>query len=76
MANVTLTPGTEFGPQFTHSFRMNFSQDKDNAIAALDRDAGSLMERYRSNKHTENADFDPGWGRRGHWSGYYTEKRK
>lgn len=47
MANVTLTPGTEFGPQFTHSFRMNFSQDKENAIAALDR-VLQLMERYRS----------------------------
>ena len=26
-AAVTVTPGTEFGPQFTDSVRLNFSQD-------------------------------------------------
>lgn len=35
--NVTVTPGIEFGPQFTRSFRINFSQDRDNALDAVDR---------------------------------------
>lgn len=46
MAAVTVTPGTEFGPQFTHHFRINFSQDKEKAAAAMDR-LLKLMERYR-----------------------------
>lgn len=46
MAAVTVTPGTEFGPQFTHHFRVNFSQDKEKAVAAMDR-LLKLMERYR-----------------------------
>ena len=46
MANVTVTPGTEFGPQFLHQFRINFSQDKENAVAAIRRTM-TLMERYR-----------------------------
>ena len=37
MANVTLTPGTEFGPQFLHQFRINFSQDKTRAVDAMKR---------------------------------------
>ena len=45
-AGVTVTPGTEFGPQFTHQFRLNFSQDHDAAVAALTR-LFTLMERYR-----------------------------
>lgn len=36
-ANVTVTPGTEFGPQFTDSFRINFSQNHATAIDAIDR---------------------------------------
>ena len=45
-ADVIVTPGTEFGPQFTHSFRINFSQDHDAAVAAMRR-AVLLIERYR-----------------------------
>jgi len=45
-ANVTVTPGTEFGPQFLHHFRINFSQDHDAAVAALER-LFTLMEAYR-----------------------------
>ena len=36
-AAVTVTPGTEFGPQFTDSFRINFSQDHQAAVEAIDR---------------------------------------
>ena len=36
-ANVIVTPGFEFGPQFTDSFRINFSQDHDAAINAIKR---------------------------------------
>ena len=43
---VTVTPGTEFGPGFTDSFRINFSQDKTAALAAADR-LLTVMERYR-----------------------------
>lgn len=46
MANVTVTPGTEFGPQFLHQFRINFSQDKTKATDAIDRTI-ALLERYR-----------------------------
>ena len=46
MANVTVTPGTEFGPQFLHQFRINFSQDKEKAVAAMQRFL-ILLERYR-----------------------------
>jgi len=46
LAAVTVTPGTEFGPQFTHHFRINFSQDKDKAVAAIDR-LLTVLERYR-----------------------------
>src|SRR5699024_15551 len=35
--NVIVTPGTEFGPQFTKSFRINFSQDRYKALDATDR---------------------------------------
>ena len=45
-ANVTVTPGTEFGPQFTDSFRINFSQDRKAAEAAVDRII-TMIERYR-----------------------------
>lgn len=45
-ASVTVTPGTEFGPQFTDSFRINFSQDRKAAADAIDR-VIELIERYR-----------------------------
>lgn len=45
-ADVTVTPGTEFGPQYTDSFRINFSQDHAAAAAAIDR-INTMIERYR-----------------------------
>ena len=36
-AAVTVTPGTEFGPQFTDWVRLNFSQDRKAAVDAVDR---------------------------------------
>ena len=45
-ANVVVTPGTEFGPQFTDSFRINFSQDRAAAVDAVRRIA-KMVERYR-----------------------------
>ena len=36
-AGVTVTPGTEFGSQFTDSFRLNFSQDHKAAVDAINR---------------------------------------
>ncbi|MCI6286765.1 aminotransferase class I/II-fold pyridoxal phosphate-dependent enzyme [Acidaminococcus fermentans] len=47
LTGVIITPGTEFGPQFTHSFRVNFSQDPKNTHSAIDR-VLQVMERYRS----------------------------
>lgn len=46
LAGVTVTPGTEFGPQYIHQFRINFSQDKEKAVAAIER-LLTVMERYR-----------------------------
>ena len=46
-ANVTVTPGTEFGRQFAHFIRMNFSQDHDLAVSAVERIC-QLVERYRA----------------------------
>ena len=46
LAGVTVTPGTEFGPGFTDSFRINFSQDHEKALAAADR-LIQVVERYR-----------------------------
>lgn len=46
LAGVTVTPGTEFGPQYIHQFRINFSQDKEKAVAAMER-LLTVMERYR-----------------------------
>ena len=34
---VTVTPGTEFGAEYTNHFRINFSQDYKAAVAALQR---------------------------------------
>lgn len=45
-ANVIVTPGTEFGPQFTDWFRVNFSQNHKAAIDAMKRII-KIMERYR-----------------------------
>ncbi|MEJ2545053.1 MAG: pyridoxal phosphate-dependent aminotransferase [Calditrichaceae bacterium] len=36
-AGVTVTPGTEFAPDYSDSIRLNFSQDKDTAVAAAER---------------------------------------
>ncbi len=46
-ANVVVTPGTEFGPQFTHHFRINFSQDHDKAVNAVRR-VMQVLEYYRA----------------------------
>ncbi len=46
-AGVIVTPGTEFGPQFTDWFRINFSQDHEKAQDAAARIV-TLMDRYRS----------------------------
>ena len=46
-ASVTLTPGTEFGPQFTNCVRLNFSQDHKAAVAAMERFV-QMIDRYRA----------------------------
>lgn len=46
LADVTITPGTEFGVSCTDSFRVNFSQDHDAAVNAMKRIL-TIMERYR-----------------------------
>lgn len=46
-ADVVVTPGTEFGQQFTDCFRINFSQDREAAVAAIKR-LTALIERYRT----------------------------
>ena len=46
LTGVSITPGTEFGPQFTHHFRVNFSQDRKAASDAIRR-VLAIMERYR-----------------------------
>lgn len=48
IADVTITPGTEFGPQFTHHFRINFSQNHAAALDAIKR-LLEVVERYRKN---------------------------
>ncbi|VEF47413.1 aspartate aminotransferase [Bacillus freudenreichii] len=45
-AAVTVTPGTEFGSQFTDSFRINFSQDHAAAVSAIERII-KVVEEYR-----------------------------
>lgn len=45
-ADVTVTPGTEFGAQFTDSFRINFSQDHKAAVAAIER-LIKIVDRHR-----------------------------
>lgn len=45
-ANVTVTPGTEFGKQYDNFVRMNFSQDHDKAVSAVEKIC-KMVERYR-----------------------------
>jgi aspartate/methionine/tyrosine aminotransferase len=45
-ANVIVTVGTEFGPQFDDCIRLNFSQDPKKAADAVDRIV-EMIERYR-----------------------------
>ncbi|SDJ21541.1 pyridoxal phosphate-dependent aminotransferase [Natribacillus halophilus] len=45
-AGVTVTPGTEFGPQFSDTFRINFSQDHKAAVDAIER-VIQVVEAYR-----------------------------
>jgi aspartate/methionine/tyrosine aminotransferase len=46
-AGITVTPGTEFSPEATDSIRLNFSQNRQNAVRAVER-AVQLIERYRA----------------------------
>jgi aspartate/methionine/tyrosine aminotransferase len=46
-AAVTVTPGTEFSPDATDSVRLNFSQNHEAAVKAVERLA-QMVERYRS----------------------------
>ncbi|RVU97081.1 aminotransferase class I/II-fold pyridoxal phosphate-dependent enzyme [Coriobacteriales bacterium OH1046] len=46
-ANVIVTLGTEFGPQFTDSIRLNFSQDHGKAMDAVRRIC-QMIDRYRA----------------------------
>jgi aspartate/methionine/tyrosine aminotransferase len=46
-AAVTVTPGTEFSPDATDSIRLNFSQNHQAAVQAVER-AVQLVERYRA----------------------------
>jgi aspartate/methionine/tyrosine aminotransferase len=46
-AAVTVTPGTEFSPDATDSIRLNFSQNHDAAVQAVDRIA-QMIARYRA----------------------------
>lgn len=45
-AGVTVTPGTEFGPEYTNCFRLNFSQDAKKAHDAIVR-AITVIKRYQ-----------------------------
>ena len=47
LADVSVTPGDQFGPQFTASFRINFSQDQEAAVAAIERTV-EIVNRYRN----------------------------
>lgn len=46
-ASVIVTPGTEFSPHSADSVRLNFSQDRAAALAAVKR-MEALIERYRT----------------------------
>ena len=41
------TTGTEFGKQYSNFVRMNFSQDHDKAVSAVERIC-EMVERYRA----------------------------
>ena len=43
---VIVTPGTEFGAQFSDSFRINFSQNHRDAVSAIER-VVMIVELYR-----------------------------
>lgn len=45
-ANVIVTPGTEFGSQFSNDFRINFSQNHEAAVDAINR-LMSVVDEYR-----------------------------
>jgi len=46
-AAATVTPGTEFSPDATDSIRLNFSQNREAAVAAVERIA-QMIARYRT----------------------------
>jgi aspartate/methionine/tyrosine aminotransferase len=46
-ASVTVTPGTEFSPDASDSIRLNFSQNHDAAVKAVERIA-QMIARYRT----------------------------
>ena len=46
-ASVTVTPGTEFSPDATDSIRLNFSQNHEAAVRAVERIA-QMIARYRT----------------------------
>ncbi|HEX6322109.1 MAG TPA: pyridoxal phosphate-dependent aminotransferase [Vicinamibacterales bacterium] len=46
-AGVTVTPGTEFSPDAADSIRLNFSQNHEAAVKAVERIA-RMVERYRA----------------------------
>jgi aspartate/methionine/tyrosine aminotransferase len=46
-AGVTVTPGTEFSPEATDSVRLNFSQNHEAAVKAVERIA-QMVARYRA----------------------------
>ncbi|HEX5070609.1 MAG TPA: pyridoxal phosphate-dependent aminotransferase [Vicinamibacterales bacterium] len=46
-ASVTVTPGTEFSPDATDSIRLNFSQNREAAVKAVERLA-RMIARYRT----------------------------
>jgi len=46
-ASVTVTPGTEFSPEATDSIRLNFSQNHEAAVGAVERIA-EMIARYRT----------------------------
>ena len=46
-AAVTVTPGTEFSPEATDSIRLNFSQNHEAAVKAVERIA-EMIARYRT----------------------------
>ncbi len=58
-ANVIVTPGTEFSPDRTDSIRLNFSQNHEAAVQAVQR-IGAMLERYRADASAMAADAAAG----------------